>query len=111
MRFFDPMPSTDSGLSADEAAHQDRVGAEVEKIAASRAVIEQAKGMLRVVYGIEDDAAFELLRWRSQTANVKLRQLAERIAEDFTRASTEGSLPKRSVYDHLLMTAHDRITR
>lgn len=99
-------------LTADETANQARVGAEIEKITASRAAIEQAKGMLRVIYGIEDDAAFELLRWRSQLANVKLRQLAEQIVEDFTEASPSGlSLPQRSVYDNLLMTAHDRIAR
>ncbi|MCB0935747.1 MAG: PAS and ANTAR domain-containing protein [Mycobacterium sp.] len=99
-------------LTANENAHEERVGAAIEKITASRAGIEQAKGMLRAIYGIDDDAAFELLRWRSQTANVKLRELAEQIVNDFSGASTkESSLPDRSVYDHLLMTVHSRIRR
>ena len=31
-----------------------------------------------VVYRVDADAAFELLKWRSQETNVKLRILAER---------------------------------
>lgn len=46
---------------------------------ASRAVIEQAKGMVAVLNGIGVDEAFELMRQRSQHQNVKLRSLAEEI--------------------------------
>jgi PAS domain S-box-containing protein len=58
---------------------QRRLTAAIALIAENRAAIEQAKGMLMVVYGITADAAFELLRWRSQDANVKLRRLAEQV--------------------------------
>jgi ANTAR domain len=60
----------------------------VVEIAENRASIEQAKGVLMYVYGIGPDAAFDMLRWRSQEGNVKLRALAEQ-----------------------LMTVHERITR
>jgi GAF domain-containing protein len=47
----------------------------------SRAVIEQAKGMLMAEEHIDADAAFQMLARLSQHANVKLREVAERIVE------------------------------
>ena len=64
--------------------------------------------MLMVIYRISADSAFELLRWRSQETNTKLRVLAERIAKDFLDLKYEEELPPRSVYDRLLLTAHHR---
>ncbi|MBV9092121.1 MAG: ANTAR domain-containing protein [Mycobacteriaceae bacterium] len=81
----------------------------VAEIAESRGVIEQAKGMLMLVYRIDADTAFELLRWRSQETNVKLRMLAERIAADFTAQDYQDQLPPRSEFDRLLLTAHQRV--
>ena len=51
----------------------------VNEITASRGVIEQAKGMLMVIYGISADRAFDILVWRSQETNVKLRDVAEQL--------------------------------
>jgi AmiR/NasT family two-component response regulator len=42
----------------------------------SRAVIEQAKGVLMARHGIDADAAFERLRSESQRRNVRLAVLA-----------------------------------
>ncbi len=67
--------------------------------------------MLMMVYSIDADAAFDLLRWRSQESNVKLRDLAQQITVDFQRVRHGGDLPPRSVYDELLMTAHLRVGR
>src|SRR5206468_5526714 len=48
----------------------------------SRAVIEQAKGMLMAhVAELTADGAFDLLRKASQRENVKLRKIAQRIVE------------------------------
>ncbi len=80
----------------------------VAEIAESRACIEQAKGMLMVVYRIDADTAFELLRWRSQECNVKLRAIAEQLITDFTELDCGEDLPAREVYDGLLMTVHLR---
>ena len=41
--------------------------------------IEQAKGMLMVMYGIDEERAFDVLRWRSQQENRKLRDLCRAI--------------------------------
>jgi ANTAR domain len=78
------------------------VSAEVAKFAKNRAVIEQAKGMLMNVYGIGADGAFELLKWRSQETNVKLRQVAEQITRDFVALTrdhqTEAPPKQRNVH-------------
>ena len=47
---------------------------------AALASIEQAKGAIMVTYGLTADAAFELLRFHSQTRNVKLRVIAAHLA-------------------------------
>jgi hypothetical protein len=93
----------------DELANQDRLTAAVARISEDRAVIEQAKGMLMVVYEIDESAAFELLRWRSQETNVRLRLLAEQIVNDFTNLHHNGTMPARLTYDNLLLTAHSRV--
>ena len=65
--------------------------------------------MLMLTYRINAESAFELLRWRSQETNTKLRALAEQIAKDFLELSYEDVLPARAVYDRLLLTAHLRV--
>lgn len=65
--------------------------------------------MLMVVYGIDADAAFELLRWRSQEANVKLRLLAEQIVTDFVGLAQRAPTPERAAHDNLLLTADRRL--
>lgn len=89
--------------------HDEIVTEAVAEIAEARGAIEQAKGMLMLVYRINADSAFELLRWRSQETNTKLRALAERIAEDFLDLEYEEELPPRGMYDRLLLTAHLRV--
>ena len=66
--------------------------------------------MLMAIYGIDAAAAFDLLKWRSQETNVKLRPLAEQIVADFSAVAHHEALPARSVYDNLLLTAQERIT-
>lgn len=80
------------------------------KVVEARAEIEQAKGALRLVYGISDAQAFELLRWRSQECNTKLRALATQlVAELDSVASVSAAL--RTEFDHLLLTVHQRIPK
>lgn len=98
-------------ITPNEDRQQKQLSAAIAEIAENRATIEQAKGMLMVVYGIESEAAFDLLRWRSQEANVKLRLLAERVVADFVGLSQADASPPRSAYDNLLLTADQRIVR
>ena len=61
---------------------QVRLAEEVEQLRsamATRAVIEQAKGILMAVRGLTDDQAFQALVSQSQRDNVKLRVLARRF--------------------------------
>lgn len=74
----------------------------------ARAVIEQAKGVLMLVYRINAEQAFRVLRWRSQETNTKLRGLATQLmAELDTIPSSTPAI--QSHFDHLLLTVHERI--
>ena len=53
----------------------------LEQKAQSRDVIGRAKGILMARSGVTDEQAFEMLRTASQRMNVKLRDVAQRIAE------------------------------
>lgn len=78
------------------------------KVIEARAVIEQAKGALRLVYGINDEQAFSLLRWRSQQTNTKVRALAAQLLAELDTL-TSASAGLRGEFDHLLLTVHQRI--
>ena len=61
-------------IDVTDALHRDVAAATrmaVELSAATRAVIEQAKGALMITYGLDEDEAFALLRWHSQHTNIK----------------------------------------
>ena len=85
------------------------VSAALTEITENRSVIDQVKGMLMLVYRVDADTAFELLRWRSQETNVKLRLLAEQLLADYAGLVYEDVLPPRATFDHLLLTAHQRV--
>lgn len=89
--------------------HQEALTAEVAKFSKNRAVIEQAKGMLMVIYGIDETTSFVMLRWRSQENNVKLRPLAQQIVTEFLALSRRDTHPLRSAYDDIVLTAHLRV--
>jgi len=99
--YVDITPSSDR-------AREDLISARVAEITEHRAIIEQAKGMLMLIYGLDDDSAFDLLRWRSQSSNVKLRLLAEKIVDDF-RAVRDDGITSRSAFDHALLTIDEGV--
>ena len=70
-------------ITDDEYADiQQSLGEELNAIIPKRAAIEQAKGMLMALYAVNEDAAFSILRWRSQQLNVKLSTIALRPVAD-----------------------------
>ncbi|MGN7779670.1 PAS and ANTAR domain-containing protein [Mycolicibacterium sp. 22603] len=87
---------------------QNQVSEAVAEITEARSGIEQAKGMLMLIYRISGDTAFDLLRWRSQETNTRLKSLAQQLVTDFLELDYHEQLPHRSVYDRLLLTAHLR---
>ena len=86
------------------------VDAAIADFTAHRSQIEQAKGMLMTIYGISPTHAFDILVWRSQETNTKLRTLVVQVIEDFgDRLNVPASIRERA--DHLLLTAHKRVDR
>jgi PAS domain S-box-containing protein len=75
----------------------------------NRETIEPAKGALMMSYGISADRAFDILVWRSQETNTRLRILAERIVAGFSQCETGAGL--RTQFDRLLLTAHEGARR
>jgi hypothetical protein len=57
----------------------ERLVAQLEEAMASRATIEQAKGVLMALHRLDPETAFALLREQSQRRNVKLRDVAREI--------------------------------
>jgi PAS domain S-box-containing protein len=86
----------------DEREQQDLTTAELVAMAENRAVIEQAKGVLMAAYGITADRAFEILVWRSQATNIKVRELASRFMDAIS--ASHLSTESRSHVDHTLLT-------
>ncbi|MBY6681940.1 GAF and ANTAR domain-containing protein [Rhodococcus sp. BP-316] len=93
------------------AENSEHAARQVETYAAameSRAAIEQAKGALMLGLNVSADKAFDLLLWRSQTTNIKVRTLAEQLVRDI---GSLGDAPDAlsTELGKLLMTAHTRV--
>ena len=88
---------------------EETISRAVTKIVGSRAVIERVKGILMFVYRIEAEHAFQILAWRSQVTNVKVRPIAEQMIAEITHWEYGEQLPSRSSFDQLLLTVHQRV--
>jgi hypothetical protein len=86
----------------DEREQHDQLTAQLAIIAENRAGIEQAKGVLMAAYGIEANRAFEILKWRSQQTNIKMRELASRFMAAV--GASHLSPESRRQIDHALLT-------
>ncbi|MGY4712903.1 ANTAR domain-containing protein [Mycolicibacterium sp. CBM1] len=61
----------------------------IQRVLQSRAPIEQAKGVLMAMHGIDADAAFDVLRKQSQQTNVPVRVLAVDFLDKVTGRDAE----------------------
>ena len=84
-----------------------QVNEELTQALRSHAVIDQAKGALMLGYGIDGDAAFELLRWGSQQRNVRLLTLAERLVAAVEAGGGLGSDTRQRLDDFYFASLTD----
>lgn len=75
-----------------------RASADIRAAATTRGVIEQAKGVLAVVYEVEIDGAFDLMRTASNDHNVAVRDLARAVVEVAHRRDVD----RRAALDRVL---------
>ena len=68
-----------------------RLAGQLEQAMASRAVIEQAKGVLMALRGIDEHEAFDWLRTSSQGRNVKVRDLATHVVAGVVTGRAQDS--------------------
>ena len=88
--FTDPLASAAAIVLANASAYWEanQLSEQLNQAMRSRAVIEQAKGILMARSpDLGPDEAFEVLRKASQRENVKLRDIAQRIVD---RTATPG---------------------
>lgn len=70
-------------------------------VADARSRIEQAKGVLMIAYGISAERAFDILVWRSQESNLKVRDVAGRFLD---AVASKASAETQSHVDQALLT-------
>ena len=88
-----------------EADIQKSVTEIVAAVEERRALIHEAVGIIRLAYGVSAERAFEVLTWRSQQTNVKLRTIAAQFVEQLIGQPLTAEL--RAQVDHGLLTAHE----
>jgi hypothetical protein len=93
--YFIDVTETHREAAAREATASIRASAE------RRAVIEQAKGVLMVVYGIDEESAFEQLRQASNLANIAVRDIANTLVHLFSGPNVT-EFPTREAIDKFL---------
>jgi hypothetical protein len=81
-----------------EIATQQRIAEELGMVIQRREQIEQAKGMLMAIYGLNAEAAYRFLRGWSQTSNTAMQDLAEYVVTEFAQLGRSAELPSRSAY-------------
>jgi hypothetical protein len=64
---------------------------------------------MMAVYRISPEQAFQVLQWRSQETNVKLRTLAKQLIRELSGLAPP-SAAVQAQFDHLLLTVQERIS-
>ena len=85
--FAEQLAAAMLGVEANRATAQ--LARDMAEAMRSRAVIEQAKGMVMADHRIDADAAFQRLVRLSQDSNIKLRDVAGKIVEARTAPADE----------------------
>jgi hypothetical protein len=99
----------DDATTSEPGSDERRITEALRAITERRAVIEQAKGMLMLVYGVDADEAFDVLRKQSQDHNVKLNLVAEQVMKDLVELSRNKGPVRQLALGGLIATASQRI--
>jgi hypothetical protein len=103
------MSATDGVSTApDGDDEQQRITNAVTEIIERRASIQHTVGMMMVIYDLDADQAFELLKWISQTNNVKLRVLAEELGSQLPLVARNLTRELRSACDKVLLAQREQ---
>jgi hypothetical protein len=105
------MSTADGASTAPDGSEQQRITNAVTEIIERRAAIQQTVGMMMVIYDLDADQAFELLKWISQTNNVKLRILAEQLGSQLPSIARELTRDLRSACDKILLAQRGQGTQ
>jgi PAS domain S-box-containing protein len=95
-----PIGTTGFYIDVTESLQSD-ITTVLSDVGGARAQIEQAKGVLMAAYGVSADRAFDILVWRSQETNIKVRDLA---AHFLAAIAGKVSPDTRTHIDHALVT-------
>lgn len=79
------VPAAIAVQNAQVLAQTKRLAHQLQAALTSRAVIDQALGILMSRTGSTSEQAFDRLRDRSQTDNIKLREVAQRVVDEAVR--------------------------
>lgn len=104
-------PTLGDAFGSAAREQQERITVELRAINERRAVIEQAKGMLMFVYGIDADEAFEALRGQSQNHNFRLALVAEQVVKDLVKLSRTRGPVRQLALGGLIEAASRRIAQ
>ena len=89
------------------ASNREDANAAVQAALETRAGIEQVKGALMLVHGVDADAAFDLLRSHSQVYNKKVAAIVADVLDAFRRRNGSGSVSAADI-DQMLWQAANR---
>jgi hypothetical protein len=85
-------------------SRRQETNAELQATLAHRAAIEQVKGVVMLVYGLDADAAFRMLVGHSQIANKKVSAIVDDVLKAIDTRSPTDTI-RRSEVDRLLRDA------
>ncbi|MFC3965284.1 ANTAR domain-containing protein [Nocardia jiangsuensis] len=73
------------------------------------AQVEQAVGMLQLVYGVTAEKGRELLAWRAEVTGLPVGEFAARLCAAVAGEGAAAPAATRSRVDELLLTLHQRV--
>ena len=67
--------------------------------------------MLMVIYGIDEHAAFEMLRSQARRTRTSIHVVVAQFRADVAGVNDRDYSPEQPVFDQMLTTGHERVRR